>query len=175
MADHPYPSEARRIPPGPGQESVWDYPRPPRCEAVDERIRVEFGGGVIADSGRAIRVLQTGIPPVYYLLPEDVKLEHLERSEHHSVCEYKGQADYYDLRVGDRVVKNAAWSYPDPPAGVTPRDHLAFYAHLVDACYVGDERATLPEWKWLGGWVTSGVVGPFLTQADLKAVRDAVE
>ncbi|MCS7289004.1 MAG: DUF427 domain-containing protein, partial [Roseiflexus sp.] len=65
----------QRIPPGPGQESVWDYPRPPRVEPTSRRVRVVFGGVTIADTRRALRVLETSHPPTYYIPPEDVRME----------------------------------------------------------------------------------------------------
>ena len=72
--------------PGPGQESVWDYPRPPRVEPVAQRIRVEFGGIILAESTRAYRVIETASPPVYYVPPDDVRMEHLEPTARTTVC-----------------------------------------------------------------------------------------
>ena len=69
-----------KIDPGPGQESVWDYPRPPRLEDTSRRIRVVFNGVVIADTRRAKRVLETSHPPVYYIPPEDILTQHLIRT-----------------------------------------------------------------------------------------------
>ncbi|MEO8626250.1 MAG: DUF427 domain-containing protein [Candidatus Limnocylindrales bacterium] len=154
------PSE--RVAPGPGQESVWDYPRPPRVEPVPERIRVVVDGLTIADSTRALRVLETAGPPVYYLPPDDVRLDLLERSAHATQCEWKGAAAYYTLRLGGRRTANVAWCYPKPlPGFESIRDHLAFYAGLVDEAWVGDERATPQPGRFYGGWVTSRIVGPF--------------
>ena len=167
---HPYPSAARRIEPEPGQESAWDYPKPPAYEPVSERVQVQFGGRVIADTTRAVRALQTGIPPVYYIPLSDVRMEHVSRTDRHSNCPYKGDADYWTVTVGLRTATNSAWSYPAPlPAAESIQNHLAFYAHAMDSCLVGDEQATPPSWKWIGGWVTTKVVGPFLAQADLAA------
>ena len=67
----------KRDEPKPGQESVWDYPRPPRVEATQKRIRVIFNGAVIADTQYALRVLETSHPPVYYVPPEDISREYL--------------------------------------------------------------------------------------------------
>jgi uncharacterized protein (DUF427 family) len=151
-----------RYPLAPGQESVWDYPRPPRVEPVRQRIRVEFVGVVIADTGRAYRVIETASPPTYYLPPADIRMECLEPSAHRSVCEWKGQARYWSVRVGDRVVADAAWSYPDPLAGFEAiRDHVAFYPGKMDACYVGDQRVTPQPGGFYGGWITPDIVGPF--------------
>lgn len=151
-----------RIEPGPGQESVWDYPRPPRLEPTDRRVRVEFGGEVIAETTRALRVLETSQPPAFYLPPDDVALERLEPSAKHTYCEWKGQADYWTVRVGDRVAVDAAWSYPSPVPGFAAlAGHLAFYPRAMDACWVDDERVRANEGDFYGGWITSSVVGPF--------------
>ena len=151
-----------RIEPGPGQESVWDYPRPPRVEAVPERIRVVVDGVTIGESTRALRVLETAGPPVYYLPPDDVRTDLMRPSPHQTFCEWKGIASYHTLELPDRTIHNVAWSYREPlPGYVAIRDHLAFYAGLVDEPWVGDERATPQPGRFYGGWVTSRIVGPF--------------
>jgi uncharacterized protein (DUF427 family) len=148
--------------PGLGQESVWDYPRPPRVEPVPERIRVRAGGITIADSTRALRVLETSGPPVYYLPPADVRTDLLRPTEHSSVCEWKGTARYHAVVLPNREITNAAWSYPHPSPGYEAiRDHLAFYAGRVDEAWVGDERAIPQPGHFYGGWITSWIVGPF--------------
>ena len=148
--------------PGTGQESVWDYPRPPRVEPVPERIRVVVDGITIADTTDALRVLETAGAPVYYLPPADVRTDLLEPSSHASVCEYKGEAVYHSLVLAGRRVANAAWSYPRPNPGYEAiRNHLAFYAWQVDEAWVGDERATPQPGRFYGGWVTSRILGPF--------------
>ena len=81
----------------PGQESVWDYPRPPRLEESSATIRVVAGGLVIAESQRAKRVLETSHPPVYYIPPEDIETDYLKPFAHRSFCEWKGTASYYSL------------------------------------------------------------------------------
>jgi uncharacterized protein (DUF427 family) len=151
-----------RIAPGPGQESVWDYPRPPRLEPVAARIRVELGGVVIADSPRTHRVLETSHPPTYYIPLSDVLPEAAVAIAARSFCEWKGEAVYYDLRGGERVARAAAWGYPSPSAGFDAIGNcIAVYAGRVDACWVGEERVTPQPGGFYGGWVTSGVVGPF--------------
>lgn len=143
-------------------ESVWDYPRPPRVEPARRPVRVEFGGRTVAESDRALRVLETSHPPVYYIPLEDVEAEVLQPSARTSYCEFKGRARYHTLRVGDRVSHDAAWSYPDPSPGFEAlKDHLAFYASRVDACYVGDEHVAAQPGDFYGGWITKDVVGPF--------------
>jgi uncharacterized protein (DUF427 family) len=151
-----------RIAPGPGQESVWDYPRPPRVEPVPERLRVELGGEVVAETTRGWRVLETSSPPVYYLPLADCAPGALVPSEHHSFCEWKGLASYWTVRAGDRVEVDAAWGYPTPTSGFEVlRGAVAFYCGRMDACFVGDERAQPQPGDFYGGWITSRIVGPF--------------
>ncbi|PSQ72443.1 MAG: hypothetical protein BRD26_02375 [Bacteroidetes bacterium QH_1_64_81] len=150
------------VEPGPDQESVWDYPRPPALEPEDRRVRVVFHDTTIADTTDALRVLETSHPPVYYLPPEDVATEHLERESRTTMCEFKGRAVYYTLAVGDRLVQSAAWGYPNPADRFAAlEDYVTFYASKVDACYVGDEKARAQEGDFYGGWITDDVVGPF--------------
>ena len=156
------PGPAERVMPGPGQESVWDYPRPPRVEAVSERLRVVVDGEVIAETTRGIRVLETAGAPVYYFPPDDVRMARFETSGRASSCEWKGEAGYHAY-VGPtgRRIDNVAWSYPSPNPGYEAiRDHLAFYAGRVDEAWVGDEQATPQPGHFYGGWVTSRIVGP---------------
>lgn len=151
-----------RIEPGPGQESVWDYPRPPRIEPSASRFVVEVGGVTVADSTRVLRVLETSQPPAIYFPPDDVRLDLLEPTTSHTFCEWKGTASYWTVRVGEQVVADAAWSYPRPvPAFEAIRDHLAFYPQRVDACFVDGERVSPNEGGFYGGWVWSRIVGPF--------------
>jgi uncharacterized protein (DUF427 family) len=153
---------ADRVPPGPGQESVWDYPRPPRCEPTPKHITVVFDGVTVADTRRAVRVLETSHPPVYYLPPDDVRMDLLEPAGGGSFCEWKGVAAYYTLRVGDRTADRVAWCYPDPtPAFRLIAGHIAFYAGPMDGCFVDGEEVTPQPGGFYGGWVTADVVGPF--------------
>jgi len=150
-----------RIEPGPGQESVWDYPRPPRLEVHQGHIRVLCQGVLIADSRRAKRVLETSHPPNFYIPPSDVKQEYLLPASGQSFCEWKGLAGYYDLAVGDTVLPRVAWFYRDPsdPYALL-RNNIAFYAHSLE-CYVDGERAIPQPGGFYGGWITSRVTGPF--------------
>jgi uncharacterized protein (DUF427 family) len=151
-----------RITPGPGQESVWDYPRPPRLEPTPRRIRVVFGGVTIVDSTRALRVLETSHPPSYYVPLDDIVREHLEATAGSSYCEWKGDASYFDVIHDGRRARKAAWTYRRPAAPYKAlRDHVAFYAEPMDACYVDDEQVVPQPGNFYGGWVTSAVVGPF--------------
>jgi uncharacterized protein (DUF427 family) len=151
-----------RVVPGPGQESVWDYPRPPRVEAVPERVRVVVDGAVLADTTAALRVLETAGAPVYYLPRADIRMDRLVESPRTSFCEWKGGASYVSYDHGGRRIPNVGWTYLDPSPGYEAiAGHVAYYAGLVDEAWVGDERATPQPGAYYGGWVTSKVVGPF--------------
>ena len=139
-------------------ESVWDYPRPPALEPATKRVRVEHGGETIADSERALRVLETSQPPAYYIPPEDVRTDLLEPHPQRTLCEWKGQARYWTVNRSPA----AAWSYPQPDGRYAAlRDHIAFYPQKVDACFVGEERVEPNAGDFYGGWVTSDIEGPF--------------
>jgi uncharacterized protein (DUF427 family) len=152
----------RRVEPGPGQESVWDYPRPPRVEETNKHIQVVLNGVVIADTHRAKRVLETSHPPVYYIPPEDVKMEYFTATPHATFCEWKGTASYYTIKVGNKTVVNGAWYYRQPTKGYESIvNHLAFYPSRMDACYVNGERVQSQEGDFYGGWITDEIIGPF--------------
>lgn len=154
--------KTERIDPGPGQESVWDYPRPPRLERCEKRIEIIFNDVVVADTVGAYRVLETSHPPNYYLPRADVRDDAIVESMRTSFCEWKGSARYASIRVGSRVADAAAWFYPQPTAGFEPiRDYLAFYAAVMDVCRVDGETVTPQPGGFYGGWITSDVVGPF--------------
>lgn len=144
------------------KESVWDYPRPPRTEPTSKRIRVYFGGELVADTSRAVRVLETSHPPVYYIPCEDVRSEFLKPSSHGSFCEFKGSASYWNLEVKGKTAEDAAWSYESPSRGYESiRGCLAFYVPKADECFVDEERVQPQPGSFYGGWVTSDIVGPF--------------
>ncbi|PYP66617.1 MAG: hypothetical protein DMD36_16980 [Gemmatimonadetes bacterium] len=148
--------------PGPGQVSVWDFPRPPRIEPVAPRVRVEYGGRVIAETTAALRVCETSSPPTYYIPPADIAPGSLEPSERTSFCEWKGVASYWTVTAGGRRAKDAAWSYRAPDPGYeTIKDYVAFYPRRMDACWVGDHRVEPQPGFYYGGWITPEIVGPF--------------
>jgi uncharacterized protein (DUF427 family) len=152
----------QRIEPGPGQESVWDYPRPPRVEEAARHVKVVFNSVVIADTRRARRVLETSHPPVYYIPPEDIRTETLIEMGRRTWCEWKGQAGYYSLGVGGKRVESAAWFYPNPEPGYEAiKGYVAFYPGKMDACYVDGERVQAQPGGFYGGWITSEIVGPY--------------
>lgn len=150
------------IPPQPGQESVWDYPRPPRLEPVAKHIQIIFNGEVIADTHQAFRVLETSHPPVYYLPSQDIRQECVRPAPGTSWCEWKGQAAYFTVKVGAKVAERVAWSYPRPaPAFEKITGYLAFYAGPMDACLVDGEKVRPQPGNFYGGWITNDIVGPF--------------
>jgi len=152
----------KRVEPRPGQESVWDYPRPPRLEDSQSHIRVVFNGVTIADTHRAKRVLETSHPPVYYISPQDVDMQYLASVGGTTWCEWKGQAHYYNIAVNGKQSANVAWYYPRPNVDFAAiKDYLAFYPDKVDACFVDDEQVQSQAGGFYGGWITSDIVGPF--------------
>ena len=158
---------SKRIAPSPGQESVWDYPRPPRLEPNRRRIQVVFAGQVIADTQDGYRVLETSHPPVYYLPPEDIRMEFLVPAMGTSFCEWKGSAGYYTVKVGERTAPKVAWFYASPTPEFAPiRGYVAFYPAPMDACTVDGEQVLAQPGGFYGGWITSDVVGPFKGEAN---------
>lgn len=143
-------------------ESIWDYPIPPRVESFTGHIQVLVEGVAVADTRRALRVLEKGHPPVYYLPPEDVRMDLLNLAPNQTWCEWKGQASYYDLLLGERRISEVAWSYLTPmPDYEAIRAYLAFYPRKVDACLVDGERAAPEPGDIYGGWITRSIQGPF--------------
>jgi uncharacterized protein (DUF427 family) len=146
----------------PGQESVWDYPRPPHVEQFAGSITVELGGHVIASTARAWRILETSHPPTYYLPPDSFADGSLRAAEGSSWCEWKGRAEYYDLVSPRKTARRAAWSYPDPTSPFRViAGHIAVMAALVDRCTVNGEQVAPQPGGFYGGWISSWVSGPF--------------
>ncbi len=157
MSQRPIPDPIRE-----GEESVWEYSRPPSLEGVSKRIDVVLGGVLIATTQRAFRVLETSHPPNYYL-PLDAFLEgSVVLGDGTSYCEWKGRASYYTLRGGEQSAINAGWSYENPsPAFAALRGHIAIYADRMDACYFDGELVIPQPGGFYGGWITANIKGPF--------------
>ena len=152
----------RPDPAGAGQESVWDYPRPPRVELSDREVVVVLGGVEVCRTRRGVRVLETSHPPGWYLPADDWAPGALVPAGGSSFCEFKGSAAYLDVRGGDRVEAGAAWQYPDPALGFEAlRGAVAVYPGRMDRCTVDGEVVRPQDGGFYGGWVTSDVVGPF--------------
>jgi uncharacterized protein (DUF427 family) len=146
----------------PGQESVWDYPRPAVAEPTSRHIAIELGGLLIAGTRRAVRTLETSHPPSYYIPIDDIMPGVLIPTAGSSFCEWKGHARYLDAVAGGQRREHAAWSYPEPTPGFAIlRDHVAFYAAAIDACWVDGERVVPQPGDFYGAWITSDVAGPF--------------
>jgi uncharacterized protein (DUF427 family) len=146
--------------PGPGQESVWDYPRPPAQVPEGRLIEVYHAGDLVALSSSTYRVLETAHPPSFYIPPKDVNRELLSSAPGSSVCEWKGAAQYWRLS-SDPNQGVVGWSYPDPTSAFKSiRDYVSFYPAAL-ACYVSGERVRAQPGKFYGGWVTTEIVGPF--------------
>lgn len=158
---------SRIEPAGPGTESVWDYPRPPEIRPAGAPLRVDFAGRTVAATERGLRVVETSGAPVYYFPPEDVAKAPLRPSTAAgSVCEWKGEAVYYDLVAPDgRISAEAAFAYPDPFDDLGQgyeriAGWVAFYAGRVDGAWVGDEQARPQPGGYYAGWVTNRIKGP---------------
>lgn len=148
-------------PVGPGQESAWDYPRPPRLEQSDRHVMVRLGDVTLADTCRAWRVMETSHPPSWYLPPDDVAMDHLRQAPGRSLCEWKGQADYLDVAVDQIVLPRVAWRYRNPVPAFTPiAGHIAFYPGALE-CTVDGQPVQPQPGGFYGGWITPDVVGPF--------------
>ena len=151
----------KRIEPTGDQESVWDYPRPPRVEPSSDEVVVAFRGITLARSGRTQRVLETSQPPAYYVPRDDINMDLLRPSRTRSYCEWKGEAAYFDLEMDGETRKQVGWTYPNPTTGFEAiTDHIAFYAQALD-CTLDGEPVMANEGTFYGGWITSKVVGPF--------------
>jgi uncharacterized protein (DUF427 family) len=149
-------------PPGPGQESVWSYPRPPAVDRDPAPVEVWLGGRCVARTTAALRVLETSHPPTYYL-PRDAFADgSLRPAAGRSFCEWKGVADYLDVVADGAVAPAAAWTYPRPTAAFAVLlDHVAVYPGAVERCTVDGETVRAQPGGFYGGWITSRVVGPF--------------
>ena len=150
------------VPAGPGQESVWDYPRPPRLEIVEAEVEVFFAGRSIAYAEHGIRILETSHPPVHYLAPDDIEDGILEDNGNTSYCEFKGEARYFDVVVGEKRSKDAAWTYDEPSPGYEAMaGYIAFYPGRVESALLDGEAVQAQPGNFYGGWITTAVVGPF--------------
>ncbi|MBU4529134.1 MAG: DUF427 domain-containing protein [Hoeflea sp.] len=143
-------------------ENVADYPRPPAIEAFDGPILVRFAGSVIAETGTSFRILETFHPPTYYLPIASFSPGALRPATGRTtLCEWKGQATYFDVVAGGRVAERAAWTYPAPsPAYAAIRDHIALYAEPMDEILLAGERVIPQPGDFYGGWVTANISGP---------------
>jgi len=144
------------------QENVWDFPRPAICEVFAGNLEVEVLDHVLAKTGNGFRSLETSHPPSYYIPPKDISMEFLSTNQRVTLCEWKGRASYFDLKLGDKIITDVAWTYTNPtPAFKKIKGCLSFYASKVDTCYVNGEKVLAQEGDFYGGWITNNLVGPF--------------
>ena len=149
------------VEPTEGQESVWDYPRPPSVEPVTVPVRIELGGITLAESHRAVRVLETASAPAIYVPSTDIRMDLLRPDTAGAVCEWKGPWVYWNIVTPEHTSPRAAWGYTDPWSGYEAiRDCLSFYLGRVDACWLGDQKVESQPGGFYGGWVTPEIVGP---------------
>jgi uncharacterized protein (DUF427 family) len=121
--------------PGPPGTALYWHP-------VPYRVRALVGGETVVDSRRAHLLHETGHLPVYYFPPEDVRDNLLEPSEHRTHCPYKGDASYRSIRIGDRLVEDALWEYPNPiPSARFLTGFAACYWNKLDEWFVEDDQA----------------------------------
>ncbi len=154
---HPKPD-----PVGPNQESVWDYPRPAIAEPTRRRLEIIHRGLVLVDTRRALRTLETSHPPTYYIPQADIAMEHMVPNARRSICEWKGQAHYWDVVIGDQRIEAAAWHYPNPTASFAAiTDHIAFYPEPFDDCKIDGQTITPQPGGFYGGWISQYEAGPF--------------
>ena len=143
-------------------ESVWDFPRPPAVAACERPVQVELGATTVADSDRALRVLETSHPPTIYIPMEDVVPGALEPVPGTTFCEFKGRAEYFDVVAGGRRAARAAWHFLDPTPGYEAiTGHVSFYPGRMDACRLGGELVRAQAGDFYGGWITADLTGPF--------------
>lgn len=164
MAQWRYTGQERpsfAVEPAAGQESVWDFPRPPLLAPNDRELVVRAGATEIARTRCACRVLETASPPTFYLPPSDVRTDLLAPSPGVSHCEWKGAARYWSVVVDGARLDGVGWSYPDPfPEFAAIRDYLSFYPARLE-CFVDGHRVQPQPGRFYGGWVTPELVGPF--------------
>ena len=147
--------------PAAGQESVWDYPRPPKLVADQRRVVVRFGEITIADSFETYRVLETAGSPTFYIPPKDVRVEFLQPFPGASVCEWKGTAKYWGLKSRAPSRQAIGWSYPTAQSPYEPiTGYFSFYPGRIE-CSVDNERVRPQPGFFYGGWVTDEIVGPW--------------
>lgn len=156
------------ISPNKGQESVWDYPRPPSVVDSNRQVQVMLNNNLVVDSHNTVRVLETSSPPVFYLPRKEVNTTLLIPSPTTSLCEWKGVAHYCSLGMDKHTIADVAWYYPEPFEGYERlKDFIAFYpAKLV--CYLDGIRVKPQRDPFYGGWITPDVVGPYKDEAPVS-------
>lgn len=146
--------------PAPDEESVWDYPRPPKIVKDSRIVVVKWMNQTIAKTTKSVRVLETASPPTFYLPPDDVKTELFEKAPGSSYCEWKGRAAYWNISFEGNTLKNSAWSYENPtPPFKRIAGYFSFYPGKLE-CYVDNIRVKPQPGGFYGGWMTPEITGP---------------
>lgn len=142
---------------------MWDYPRPPAVVPSQELVQVVHAGHLLADTKRALRVLETSHAPAYYIPATDVDWTFLYEVPYQTVCEYKGVASYAELRLPEEpVVSRVGWWYAHPRPGYESlQNAVCFYPQKVDLCEVAGEAVTPLQSSFYGDWPTSRIAGPY--------------
>lgn len=149
-----------------GQESVWDYPRPPKLASDNREILIIFANKIIARTTKAIRVLETGNPPAFYIPKTDINMDFLNKTPGVSRCEWKGEAIYWNVAVEDKLVERVAWSYPQPNQEFSKiKSHISFFPSKL-FCYVNGEHVKPQPGGFYPGWITKEITGPVRGESD---------
>jgi uncharacterized protein (DUF427 family) len=133
-------------------EEVFVHPRDPyhRVDVLESsrHVKVSVGGEVVAETDRPRVLFETGLPPRYYIPPEDVREEALVPSDKQTQCPYKGVAAYYSVEAGGEQVEDLIWYYSEPiPEAAKIKGHLAFFNEKVDLKVDGEEQER-PQTQW---------------------------
>lgn len=156
------PKPKNMVKPGPGQESVWDYPRPPKLEKFQGNIRVIIADIEVANTSNGLKLMETASPPTYYIPMADIQMDYLVKNKSRTHCEWKGKASYFNFQDGEQNRSSLAWTYVNlKPQYALLKDHLAFYVSKADSCWVNEEQVQAQAGDFYGGWITSNIVGPF--------------
>ncbi len=149
------------VAPRAGEESVWDYPRPPRVVLDARAVIVGAGAVEVARTQRALRVCETASPPTFYVPHADIDAAFLTDAPGESWCEWKGRARYLTVAMPGLRFERSAWCYDEPLPGFEAlRGHVGFYPSPL-VCTVGGERVRPQPGRFYAGWVTPEIVGPF--------------
>lgn len=140
-------------------EDVQSYPRPPLLEPAPYLIRASAEGQVILETRDAWRVCETHHPPTYYFPPEALKCD-LVPAQGGSMCEWKGQARYWSLKIGSQLLPRVAWSYPRPTRVFEAiRDYVSVYPTALESASVDGLAVSAQPGDFYGGWVTENLTG----------------
>ena len=143
-------------------ENVWDYPRPAICQPFSGTLEVYIDDILVARTKRAWRVIETSHPPSYYFHPEDVQDNLLKKNTKTTLCEWKGQASYFDYLSKKNNILDLCWTYQAPVKNFLPiRNYFSFYSSKCNSCFINNEKVISQDGDFYGGWITKNLIGPF--------------